>query len=109
MRTVAPAGWANTAELLKAAAITYRQADYWTRLGYLRPWPEPTPGSGTFRAYSPHEVRVATIMGALVGAGLDVGAAHAAARQAYLSDTTWSTVLDGGLEVSGRLPGAPGP
>ena len=105
-RTVptAPTGWVSTVELLRLAGITYRQADYWTRLGFLRAWPEGTPGSGQARAYSPHELRVAVVLGALVQAGVDVSAAHAAARAAVIHGDEWHTVLDGGLEVSGRLP-----
>lgn len=102
MRTLAPEGWVSTTDLMALTGITYRQADYWTRLGWLRP-PEPTPGSGAQRYYPPAEQRVAAIMAALVAAGLEPGAAALAARTSW-GGRWWRVVLDGGVQASGRLP-----
>jgi hypothetical protein len=57
-------------ELTIAAGITYRQLDYWTRLGYLTPWNSPTPGSGVPRVYPLDQVDVASTMRAVIAAGV---------------------------------------
>lgn len=64
---------------LLRAGLTYRQADHWTRRGYLRPT-NPDCGSGHGRDYPASEVRVAGVMVRLVAAGLTVEAAHTVAR-----------------------------
>lgn len=102
MRTTAPDGWASSVDLMRLTGITYRQVDYWTRLGWLRP-PEPTPGQGAQRYFPPAEIRVAAIMSALVRAGVEPGAAGMAARTAW-GGRWWRAALDGGVQVSGRLP-----
>ena len=108
MRTRYADGWRSSTDLMAYAGLTYRQVDHWTRLGYLRP-PEPTPGSGAQRMFSPHEARVAYVMGALVRGGVEPGAAALAARTALLGRRYWRTVLDGGVQVRGSLPEALGP
>lgn len=105
MRTTAPEGWATSVDLMRLTGATYRQVDYWSRVGYLRP-PEPTPGSGAQRVFSPTEVQVAYLMVALTNAGVEVGAAALAARTARVGRLYWRTVLDGGLHVRGSLPRA---
>lgn len=52
----------TTVELANAAAVSYRQADHWTRQGYLAPAVEAR-GSGTQRLYPPSEAVVARILG----------------------------------------------
>lgn len=69
----------NAPELVDNAGITYRQLDYWTRRGYLRP-AELNPGCGRDRQYSLSETAVARRMGGLVGAGLTVESAASIAR-----------------------------
>jgi MerR-like DNA binding protein len=69
------AGWA------RAAGITYRQLDYWARMGYLRP-SQPAPGSGNWRRWSADERRVAVTMARLVSAGVAVPVAARVARAA---------------------------
>lgn len=49
----------SSAELRRAAGITYRQVDYWTRTGLLRPVGVQSPGSGNWRKYPQSEVRIA--------------------------------------------------
>lgn len=52
-------------ELAARAGITYRQVNYWTTEGYLRPIDE-TAGSGNPKAFPPSEIIKARIMGSLV-------------------------------------------
>lgn len=59
--------------------LSYRQLDYWVRVGYLRPG-NPTGGSGTVRSWPDDELAVAQTMARLVAAGLTVAAAHMVAR-----------------------------
>lgn len=65
--------------LAERPALTYRQMDYWARQGYLR-LPNPTPGTGTLRQWSPGEIVIARTMVRLKAAGLTVEAAHRVAR-----------------------------
>lgn len=55
----------TTTALAEAAGITYRQADYWTSKGYLKPVPiegKPTAGSGHARVYDSSQVEKARLM-----------------------------------------------
>ena len=60
----------STRELCDLTAITYRQADYWTRQGYLRAWPA---GSGVRRFHPISELRVADALRQVLGAGCRAG------------------------------------
>lgn len=51
------------------AGISYRQLDYWTRVGVLQPLGHARPGSGYERRWSQAEVRVATVVGRLANLG----------------------------------------
>ena len=53
------------------AGITYRQLDYWCRVGLLRP-ERPARGSGSQRGFSTRETQVAWVLGQLsrLGPGL---------------------------------------
>lgn len=76
--------------------LTYRQLDYWTRQGYLRPV-NPDPGSGVQRRWPEEELVVARLMRRLIAAGLKVEAAHRVARaggKAELSPGVWAEVTD---------------
>lgn len=55
-------GTVSTLQLMAAAGITYRQADYWTRTGVLHPVRVFT-GSGVPRRYALSEVYLATALG----------------------------------------------
>jgi len=59
--------------------VSYRQVDYWVRVGLLHPT-NPLPGSGGVRSWSPGEVAVARVMARLVRVGLSLRVAHAVAR-----------------------------
>lgn len=47
------------------AGITYRQLDYWTRRGFIRPVGKSNPGSGAQRRYTAAEVEIARVLGVL--------------------------------------------
>lgn len=61
--------WRSPAAL-QAAGITYRQLDYWTRIGRLHPEVEAA-GSGSQRLYAADEVAMARRMGVLALTHMD--------------------------------------
>lgn len=61
------------------AGITVRQADHWTRKGYLKP-DNAECGSGRSRQWSYREIEVARVMKVLTDAGVTPAAAQRAAR-----------------------------
>ena len=70
--------------------ITYRQLDYWTRNGLLRPERRPNAagayaGSGVWRRWPEAEVEIARRMGVLTRAGVTVALAAAFARESWPS------------------------
>lgn len=66
----------TTRQLCELASISYRQADYWCRMGYLVA-SDPR-GSGSRRTHPRSEVVVADGLRQLIGAGCLVGAQAAA-------------------------------
>ena len=69
--------------------VTYRQLDYWVRVGYLHPdhdvpqWratSEDYRGTGYARSWPTSEIRVARLMARLVAVGLPPAVAHQVAR-----------------------------
>jgi hypothetical protein len=62
----------STRELCDLAHVTYRQADYWIRRGYLT-CENPEAGSGVPRRHDLAEVRVAQGLRQLLFAGCTVG------------------------------------
>lgn len=60
--------------------VTYRQLDYWTRRGWLRPEPRKKETTGVPRVWPWPELHVARLMARLVAAGINPGVAHRAAR-----------------------------
>jgi DNA-binding transcriptional MerR regulator len=70
-----------------AAEISYRQLDYWTRRGYLRP-DVPDPGSGAIQTWSREECDVARLMQRLIHAGLSVSKSARVARAAVYAPST---------------------
>lgn len=75
-----PAGFVGSVELVQRAGISYRQCDYWKRVGYLVPAARPA-GSGYPCHYPASEVPVAALMGRLIAGGLNPRRAHTAARE----------------------------
>jgi DNA-binding transcriptional MerR regulator len=78
----------STEELKVLTGATYRQLDFWTRVGYLHPVGKS--GSGHRREYPPAEAIVAARMAALTAAGLTPRIAHDFARG---DPTTVTTLL----------------
>jgi hypothetical protein len=77
--------------------LTYRQLDYWTRVGYLRA-ADPTPGTGQAREWPEMEVVVAALMLRLLQAGLVLAvAARVAREQSY--DLDGHLALRGGIHL----------
>ena len=86
----------TSADVMRGAAITYRQLDYWARGNWLRPdrtWRGRRWGSGSPRRWPPAEMGVARTMGRLVKLGLSLESAHAIARsgesRAQLAPGIW--------------------
>ena len=69
-------------DTLAAMGISYRQLDYWTRLGHLRP-DAARPGSGNARYWPETEIEIARRMGRLAAAGLPLGFAAQMARETW--------------------------
>lgn len=84
----------TTKDLCTLAGITYRQADYWCRLGWLHA-DNPEPGSGHTRRHPWSEARVAHALGQLMGAGCTQG--HVAACTIRALPDCWHApvLLDG--------------
>jgi len=59
----------TTRQLCDLAGITYRQADYWCRQGYLLTCGPTEPGSGHHRRHPASELRVARGLQQLLAAG----------------------------------------
>lgn len=70
----------STPEFCKLVGITYRMADYWSRVGVLVPVIEPT-GSGTPRCFDEPEVQVATVLSHLRLLGADMNILRRVASQ----------------------------
>lgn len=83
----------TTRELCGMAAITYRQADYWIRCGYLLCL-NPEAGSGVQRVHDPSEVRVARALRQVQAAGCHVAPQIAEAVRALPEHTEGSVLFD---------------
>ena len=68
------------AKAMRVEGVTYRQLDHWVAKGYLHPDPRDHAVSGVTRTWPDGEVRVASVMGRLVAAGLSPELAHRVAR-----------------------------
>ena len=75
--------------------ISYRQLDYWTRIGLLHAT-DPTPGSGVARTWPDREVVVALLIRHLLDAGLELRAAGRIARE-QVERPTGEVRLRGGI------------
>ena len=87
--------------VIALTGLTYRQLDYWVRVGYLHPHNNAL-GSGTARIWPPPEVAVAATMARLVHAGLDVGIAADAARQLHQRRNRVTAGIAPGVTVTVR-------
>jgi len=85
-------GWLTTAEVAALADATYRQIDFWVRLGHLHP--EHEGGEGNPRRWPPGEAEIARRMARLVAAGLPL------AWSAQFARVTWPAgEIADGIEV----------
>src|SRR5262245_58338550 len=84
--------WADVADTLRHFGVTYRQFDYWARMGYLGDDLIPH-GSGIPRDITPMAIRRAAVMGALIEMGFATGdlAALYAHRLAENGDAVMDT------------------
>lgn len=89
-------GLLRSPEVCARAGCTYRQLDFWTRAGYLKP-ARAARGHGTQRLYTPDEADIARRMVHLSAAGLLPSAAVKAARGGdggWLTEHVKVSVLD---------------
>jgi DNA-binding transcriptional MerR regulator len=73
----------TSSDITSRAGITYRQLDFWARVGYLQPgrqWRGRHRGSGSNRVWPRSELAVAQVMKRLTTAGLPARTAHRVAR-----------------------------
>lgn len=54
-------------EVADAAGVSYRQLDYWCRLGLVRPSIAEARGSGSRRAFTSHDLAIVRVLGAVGG------------------------------------------
>lgn len=73
-----------TSNRLVEAGVSYRQVDYWSKRGYLRPLEVKT-GSGTHRRWPLREYDVLRLMVKLQGVGVEVARSAEVARKAVES------------------------
>lgn len=85
-------GRVTTRQLCALASISYRQADYWCRMGYLQA--SEARGSGTRRTHARAEVVVADGLRQLIGAGCLAGAQAAATLRDLPAGWTAPVLLD---------------
>lgn len=64
-------GRVGSIALVRAAGVTFRQLDYWARLGVLNP-EVGADGPGTQRLWSIQQVRIAALLGRLAARGATV-------------------------------------
>jgi DNA-binding transcriptional MerR regulator len=62
--------WVTSTELVEESGISYRQADYWTRTGLIRPLEAANPGSGCIRRFPEDQITRATTIRDLLVAGI---------------------------------------
>jgi len=83
----------STRELCDLAHVTYRQADYWIRSGYVECL-NPEAGSGIRRLHDLSEARVAQGLRQLLSAGCRVGATVAETLRSLPDDRAGSVLID---------------
>lgn len=76
------------------AGVSYRQLDYWCRLGIIEPVGGATPGSGSQRRFTSREIRVVAFVGRLyeLGARAQV-VKHVAPLVRAMSREEWTGYL----------------
>jgi DNA-binding transcriptional MerR regulator len=76
----------STVEVAERIGCSYRQLDYWIRVGYLHP-DDAQAGTGSRRGWSETEIRVAALIFELERAGFRLEVAAEMARARVTSDT----------------------
>lgn len=93
---------------LDVTGVTYRQLDYWTRQGYLKPGPRSVfATSGTRRTWSDRELTIAALMKSLTDAGIDVAQACQVARSAvgcWEPGDEFTVPLVEGIRITATVP-----
>lgn len=93
-----------SARQMMATGATYRQIDHWTRSGWLSKSGEEesaAPGSGTRRAWTGREYRIASLMVRLINLGMRPRPAARMAR-ASIDHGVNSVATEDGVTVSWR-------
>lgn len=95
----------RSSDLPRLVGISYRQLDYWTRLGILIP-AQDAAGSGTQRLWSEDEARIAVMLAALrqLGARLRL-LARVADRMRDWPDSDWDGVVY--IDPNGHISRSP--
>lgn len=57
----------STTEVCDAAGVSYRQVDYWCRLGLIHPSCADARGSGSRRRFCGHDLAIVKVVGAVAG------------------------------------------
>lgn len=96
-----PDATVTTHQLAELLRVSYRQLDYWVRIGFL-PIAEAAPGSGIVRHWSPEEIGRARVFAALVHAGVSPVAVAESLPSALIGLRNFRIDL-GELVVIGRL------
>lgn len=68
----------SSAQVCRLTRLTYRQLEYWTRTGLVRPSVREAFGSGSARRWSDDDVRLLVIMRRAIDAGVSVQRLRAA-------------------------------
>jgi DNA-binding transcriptional MerR regulator len=86
----------------KAAGITYRQLDYWARIGFVEPTVRGATGSGTQRLYSFTDIVVLRVVKRLLDSGVSlqqIRTAVAHLRERGVEDLSKVTLMSDGASV----------
>ena len=91
-------------QVCKIVGITYRQLDYWSRTGLIRPSVAEARGSGTQRRFSYHDLVELKVIKGLLDAGVSLQSARRAIE--YLRDHLGSDLATASLVLSGNGDGS---
>jgi len=91
-------------QVCKIVGITYRQLDYWSRTGLIRPSVAEARGSGTQRRFSYHDLVELKVIKGLLDAGVSLQSARRAIE--YLRDHLGSDLATASLVLSGHGDGS---
>lgn len=78
--------------ICKLTGVSFRQLDYWARIGLIEPSIEPAVGSGSARLYSFKDVLCVQLMATLLNAGIGFEFSSLAVRKFKASATAPRTL-----------------